>query len=263
MEQNIDLVISDNRFGCYSKVIPSIYITHQLRIPFATPFQKFESAGQMLHAHFQKPFSEVWIPDTSEKPGLGGRMSHSGLIAGKHVFVGPLTRFTPSNPSEKKRFQWMAMLSGPEPQRSILEKKAVKAFSQLPGNKLLVQGKPGVKSAEFGIPNLVVHSHLNTSDLQDAILSSENIVCRSGYSSLMDLQVLQAKAILIPTPGQTEQEYLAKTLRHAGICGALAQSHISAHNLQRESDRASGFPRFTATHSALSQAVESALRRCQ
>lgn len=260
-DHNIDLIVSDNRFGCYSRSVPSIYITHQVRIPFQTPFQPLEFLGQSLHAYFQKSFQEVWIPDTPDYPGLGGRMSHYGLKANKHRHIGSLTRFQPLKTPIQKQFRWLAMLSGPEPQRSLLESKILDAFLTMPGPKVLVQGKPGCSPLTHNVPELQVFSHLKSDELRATILASEVILCRSGYSSLMDLQTLQAKAVLIPTPGQTEQESLAKSLHDSGICGFVPQGRISASTINQAAGQAQGFTLPSSHSTLLQQAVHSALQR--
>lgn len=256
----IHLLLSDNRFGCYSRHIPSIYITHQVRIPFATPFQHFEFLGEWLHARLQKPFREVWIPDCEGPQNLGTRMSHSGIISGKHRFVGPLTRFVPSAERPEKQYECLVLLSGPEPQRSVLEAKILSVLSGIPGRKILVQGRPGCEPSSHSMPDLEIHSHLESSKLQQAILASKWVLCRSGYSSLMDLQALGAKAVLIPTPGQTEQELLAHDLRKKRVCGALNQADITLEAIRHEAATALGFTPPPQPHSRLQDAVANALR---
>lgn len=263
IDHDINLVVSDNRFGCYSKSLPSVYITHQVRIPFNTPFQPLEFLGQSLHGYFQKSFQEVWIPDSPEYPGLGGRMSHPEALANKYRYVGPLTRFQAVDAPVKTQYRWLAMLSGPEPQRTLLESKVLAAFAGMPGPKLLVQGKPGCLPPTHKVPDLQVFSHLKSDELRTAILASDVVLCRSGYSSLMDLQTLQARAVLVPTPGQTEQECLAYTLQRSGTCGFVPQGKMNADTLNQAALQAKGFAPPLNKSTLVEQAVHSALQRIQ
>lgn len=259
-KHHIDLIISDNRFGCYSTKVPSIYMTHQVRIPFAAPFRRFEILGQKLHAKLQAPFSKVWIPDLEGSQNLAGRLSHSGIIPWKHQFIGPLSRFAPRSETCPKQNAVIAMLSGPEPQRTLLEEKVLQALKHIPGKKILVQGRPGHESRIHDMPNLDIHSHLDSETLRTLILESEFVLCRSGYSTLMDLQALGAKAVLIPTPGQTEQETLALDLKQRGFCGALNQDKLSAEHILLEVKHAHGFSVPENTHPLVVQAVKQALQ---
>ncbi|HSQ42213.1 MAG TPA: glycosyltransferase [Fibrobacteraceae bacterium] len=256
-KHHINLVISDNRFGCFARGIPSIYMTHQVRIAFPPPFRAFESLGIHLHRRLQRPFREIWIPDLAENGGLAGHMSHDGLIQGKHFFIGPLTRFPTATPEElaiPKKVDILALLSGPEPQRSFLETKLVSLLERQRGNNVLVRGRPdqqGEKHPPLRTTSLQIHSHLPSAELRKLILQSRLVVCRSGYSTLMDLQALGAKAILVPTPGQTEQEALARDLHRRGLCGLIHQHSLSSNQITRQIHRAHGWPKPVGTDPVL------------
>jgi len=212
-KQKYTQIISDNRFGFFNKKIKSIYITHQLRIAFPQPFAIFEKVGETWHKNIMKNFDEIWVPDYKEFPGLAGKLSHPSYTDRRIKYICPLSRLansqlsTPSN-SQLKTLDMLAIISGPEPQRSFFEKYAIKFLTENPGNHCMVRGLPD----EMEIPDLPfqVFNHLSAADLREKILASRTVLCRSGYSTLMDLKLLKANAILIPTPGQTEQIYLAK-----------------------------------------------------
>jgi hypothetical protein len=262
----IDLVVSDNRFGCYSRKHPSIYITHQVRIAFPSPFQSFEPLGEKLHGKIQASFQEVWIPDSSGPDNLGGKLSHCGLIPGKHRFIGSQTRFFPATAEElsrKKDIDILALLSGPEPQRTLLEKQLLPLLVASGRSCMLVQGKPGEAPLPATNNQLRIYSHLPSKDLRQAILSSKLVLCRSGYSTLMDLQALQAKAVLIPTPGQTEQEYLARDLFKRRVCGHISQDRITQVRIDKQATHANGFPPVEPSFSLLQSAITQALSRIQ
>jgi len=205
VEKNkIDLIISDNRFGAYSKNIPSIFITHQVNIK--TP-QLNKWINRLNHRAINK-FTKCWIPDFEHEPSLAGELSHPALNNSKTTHIGPQSRFKNSN--EEKIYDITVVLSGPEPQRTILEDILFEQLFKLENLKInLIRGI--YSSDENGeVKNIKVYDHLNSMELEKLMHQSKNIICRSGYSGIMDLQFVNAKILLIPTPQQTEQEYLAK-----------------------------------------------------
>jgi uncharacterized protein (TIGR00661 family) len=208
-EHQIDAVISDNRFGMYEHNIPCVYITHQLFIK--TGSNLGERIAQKIHYFFIRKFRFCWVPDFREN-GLAGSLSHPKRIPDNAIYIGPLSRFKKILKVEKA-FDLLVSISGPEPQRSIFEKIILNELKSFQGTSLLVRGLPGEKEIP-NPPNLLVKivNHLPQTEFNKAIAQSEMVICRSGYTSVMDMVKLQKKAILIPTPGQTEQEYLAKYL---------------------------------------------------
>ncbi len=206
LEKNkIDVVISDNRFGLYNKNVESIFITHQLFVP--APFLK--TAVNKINAIFIKKFDACWVPDNeNEKNSLSGNLSHGGPIPENVRYIGPLSRFTIGKRVEQKD-AILILLSGVEPQRSILEEKLGRAFSQNDSQVALVRGTSRKSFVKFPA-HFTVHDVADTATLEALLKSSKHIICRSGYSTLMDLHALRLKAMLVPTPGQTEQEYLAE-----------------------------------------------------
>jgi uncharacterized protein (TIGR00661 family) len=210
VSEKIDMVVSDNRYGLYTQKIPCIFITHQLCIKTAFPF--LEELLRKLHYRFIDRFTNCWVPDAAGEINLGGQLSHPRTLPRIPThYLGILSRMTQNEVSEKQ-FNYCFLLSGPEPQRSILEDKMLDAASKLPGRNLLVRGLPASNNTITVPENCTVYNHLPTKDLLVIIASSELIICRSGYTSLMELIGLKKDALLIPTPGQTEQEYLAKKL---------------------------------------------------
>jgi hypothetical protein len=212
-KQKYTQIISDNRFGFYNKKIKSIYMTHQLRIAFPTPFTAFEKIGEAWHKNIMKNFDEIWVPDYEKFPGLAGKLSHPSYSDKKIKYIGPLSRlaWNMGQDTRSKSIDTLALISGPEPQRSFFEKYAIKFLTENLGEHCMVRGLPD----ETEIPALPfkTFNHLSAEDLREKILASREVLCRSGYSTLMDLDLLKANAILVPTPGQTEQIYLAKLWR--------------------------------------------------
>ncbi len=200
----IDLIISDNRFGFYSEKCHSIFITHQIFIQLPVG-QKV--IAKINHAYIKK-FDEVWVPDYEGKDNLSGKLSH-GNVPFEVKYIGPLSRLKRRELPIKH--QVTAVLSGPEPSRSRLEKLLTTELKHIK-NSVLIRGIQSSDNQRKEDEVMVI-DHLPQEDLELLLNQSRVIICRSGYSSIMDLDKLNKEAILIPTPGQSEQEYLVKHLK--------------------------------------------------
>ncbi len=214
---DIDVVISDNRYGCWSWKIPTIIMTHQVNIKI--PIRWLESIVNVSNHLALRFFDTIWIPDFRNEPSLAGDLSH-GFSLTKVKYIGVLSRM--KKMEVKQDFDIGIILSGPEPQRTFLEEKLVKQIEFIHQNIdneisfLLVKGK--TDSEEFKqSENLEIYGYLTAEILNKKMMACEVIVARSGYSTLMDLVKMNKKVAFIPTPGQTEQEYLVKNLENQGI----------------------------------------------
>lgn len=206
----IDMIVSDNRFGCYHPSIHSCFLTHQLRPIIQQPIARW--LGQQANLFWIKKYNECWVPDFAGSPNLSGPLSHPSPIP--HVrYIGPLSRMRPLK--IPKRYQAAIVLSGPEPQRSYLERILLAQCENTPNKILLVQGKTET-STRTKNGNVEIVSHLKSQGLNEAICAASWVVCRPGYSTLMDLEATGSRALLIPTPGQTEQEFLAEHFKRQG-----------------------------------------------
>ena len=218
-EQRFDLVISDNRYGLYAKKIPSVILTHQtcIQIPQSKWLEKkvSELTQKMLGR-----FEEVWIPDYTDHR-LSGALSENLLRQVR--YLGNLSRF--DNQYFKSEYiKYLFILSGPEPQRSLLENLILKL--EIPGQKVvMLRGKPG-QANKIQKPNWIILNHCNSLEMREYLKQAKIVICRSGYSSLMDLSALGKKALLIPTPGQTEQEYLAHFFASQGRANVVNQERL-------------------------------------
>ncbi len=204
-ELGITGVISDNRFGLYTNQVPTVFMTHQIMIK--APYG--ESFIRKLNGRFMSKFSQVWIPDFEGETNLSGDLAHLHEPPQESIFIGPLSRFTPSS-NEKDTFTYdaIAIISGPEPQRTLFQ-HIVQTEFELSGLKTaMVLGKAD-RAFTPEVDGIDIFNHLPAQDLDQLISKAQIIVSRSGYSTIMDLAQTGKKAILIPTPGQTEQEYLA------------------------------------------------------
>jgi UDP-N-acetylglucosamine transferase subunit ALG13 len=207
---HFDLVISDNRYGLYHPKSFSVFVTHQLNVISGLGFGA-DRILRKIHYSFIRRFNACWVPDAEIIPHLSGIMGHPKELPESTTYLGPLSRM--ENLKTEGGLDLLIILSGPEPQRTILETILLSQLTQYQGSWLLVRGLPSETSAE--LPHVV--NYLGTAALNQAMCNAEMIISRSGYTSIMDLVKLQKKAILIPTPGQTEQEYLAAHLEEQGI----------------------------------------------
>jgi len=233
-EYDFDGVISDNRFGLYHASIPSIFITHQLAIK--SPLGKWsEKILQKRNYRFINRFTACWVPDIEGENNLAAELSHPEKKPNIPVkYIGPLSRFDfPSPPIDgnvNKKGHLLIILSGPEPQRSILENKILKEISHYNGTATIVRGIPGSPSLIPSTNMIQFYNHLPAAELKNEMLKAEYIISRCGYSTVMDLVALQKKSILIPTPGQTEQEYLSKYLFQKQIAFCISQKEFSLND---------------------------------
>ena len=219
-----DLIISDNRPGFYSTTVPSVYITHQLLIRSGKG-KWMNRLLQRLHTVYIKKFKAVWVPDVDDAVHLAGELSHPAKALVTPVYLGLLSRMQKVAVAEQNDV--LLLLSGPEPQRTILETKLVQSLHSFNGKAVLVRGLP-TETTVLNVPSSVtVYTHLPAQELQKVICASQLVVCRSGYTSVMDLIRLQKKAVLIPTPGQPEQEYLATHLQSLQLFPSLTQNEAS------------------------------------
>ncbi|CAA9505032.1 MAG: UDP-N-acetylglucosamine--N-acetylmuramyl-(pentapeptide) pyrophosphoryl-undecaprenol N-acetylglucosamine transferase [uncultured Segetibacter sp.] len=222
---NVHAIISDNRYGLFHHKITSVFITHQLLIK--APFSFAEKIIQKINYWFINKFSLCWVPDEVGTLNLAGVLSHpSRLPKIKLDYLGGISRLERQAVTENK-YDVLIILSGPEPQRTILEKKVLVELTHFKGKAMLVRGLPGNNELVSSQNDLVIKNHLPAKELEKVINESEFIVSRSGYTTVMDICKLQKKSILIPTPGQTEQEYLAIHLQKQGWCLAAYQPKFS------------------------------------
>ena len=222
---DVDMVVSDNRFGLWCKGVRSVYMTHQLMVKMPRGLEWMEWGVWRFHRWFIKHYDECWVPDIEGEGNLSGDLSHKYPLLKNTKFIGVLSRFSREKVvwedvrveaealDLKERYDVVAVLSGPEPHRTNLEREITDNGLQIiDGSSLLiVQGLPAddLRLAEHrdGVDYI---PHLQTELLQWYMQEAKEIVCRSGYSSIMDLYTIGRKAHLIPTPGQTEQIYLAE-----------------------------------------------------
>ena len=212
-----DLVVSDNRFGLFSQRTRCVYVTHQLHIRLPRMYRWLEPLAARLHGWVGRHYAEVWVPDYEDvERSLSGELGHPKKQGyGSVRYIGPLSRFEgliePMKPSRIGSFEVVAVLSGLEPQRSMLEEEIVSRYVGREERVLIVEGKPSKPMLQISKANITIVPYMDDVQLMAMLQQAQRIIARSGYSTIMDLATLHLldKAELIATPGQSEQEYLA------------------------------------------------------
>jgi predicted glycosyltransferase len=258
---HFDLVISDNRYGLKINGLRSVIMTHQLNIitGFGTGA---DWLIRKLHYRILEKFDECWIVDEQENGGLAGKLSHPHHIPSNALYAGLLSQLRPSARSVQNN-SILILLSGPEPMRGILEEALFQqATSATEYHFHIVAGNPsGVARTDLPV-HITYTTYANAEDLALALSDAQLVICRSGYSTLMDLVVFEKKALLIPTPGQSEQEYLAGYLQMQGIALSRQQAAL---NLKKDISEALGYSGFKLTGyqrqtNQMREVVDNALR---
>jgi len=224
-EGRIQGIISDNRFGIRDSNIPSVYITHQLKVLSGS--STFLSSK--THQKFIQKFDECWVPDVEELPNLSGKLGHLKDTTLNLKYIGVLSRMKKIKLPIK--YSYLLLLSGPEPQRSLLEELLLEEFKNYKHPILLVRGVVETKHKISQKRNITVCNFMESTELEKAINESEIVIARSGYTTLMDLSILEKKVFFIPTPGQFEQEYLAKRMSVLDLAPFCKQEDFNLNKL--------------------------------
>lgn len=226
-DHNITGVISDNRLGAYSKTVPSVFITHQLNILTGSTTW----ITSRIHHIFIKKYKECWVLDVEDGLNLSGKLGHTFNESLNLKYIGPLSRL--NKKAVAKKYDLMVILSGPEPQRAILEDKLRIELADYSGKALFISGIIEPEEKITSTEHITFYNFMNSTALEQAFNESELVVCRSGYSTIMDLAQLGKKAFFIPTPGQYEQEYLAKKLKKSKLAPYASQNDFKAEDLHK------------------------------
>jgi UDP-N-acetylglucosamine transferase subunit ALG13 len=253
LDYGIDGIISDNRYGLYHSTLPTVFITHQLRIQTSLGSFLTDILQELNYSYINK-FSFCWVPDNPGTDNLAGKLSHPREWPEIPVkFLGPLSRMKKTDPSNNNI---LIILSGPEPQRTQLENLLLVEASRSNKKIILVRGLPGQTIEKQFPSSLEVYNHLTSSELEKKIGDAAYIISRCGYSTVMDLAIMNKKSILIPTPGQTEQEYLARHLMENNYALCINQEKF---RLQQAIDLAENFryqPMPSSNHDLTCQAIK-------
>ncbi|WP_242084119.1 glycosyltransferase [Aestuariivivens sediminis] len=225
-KHNIWGIISDNRLGVYHEKLPSVFITHQVNVLSGCTTW----LTSKLHQSFIKKFNECWIPDMKGALNLSGELGHITSFKIPIKYIGPLSRFAKIQTPIKNNL--LVLISGPEPQRTLLEKKLLTELKTHSGKIVFVRGIVEAEQSIQTINQMTIYNFMTARLLEKTINESALILSRSGYTTIMDLSKLNKKAFFIPTPGQFEQEYLAKRLAEQGLAPYCLQSEFTSHKLR-------------------------------
>jgi hypothetical protein len=251
--ESYDMIISDNRFGVYSENIPSFFISHQLR--FSTPAYLYpvELFSQYFNSRHHRHFKRVIVPDNPPgQDSLSGKLSLSNQPATNErvYYAGILSSVERREVKEDTDF--LVSISGPEPQRTKLEEILLPQVPLLPGKKTVLLGKPGEDVVRQPDAQTTVRSHASRSEMSDLMNRAKFIITRSGYTTMMEMAELgKTKALLIPTAGQTEQEYLSQYYMKKGWFYSRNQYCI---NLPLDVKTASAYQGFPPTSGSAANA---------
>ncbi len=233
-KHKIDGIISDNRLGVISKKVPSVFVTHQLNVLTGTTTW----ITSVLHQNIIQKYEECWVPDLEGENNLTGKLGHLENANFKIRHIGPLSRM------HKKEtpiiYDLMVVLSGPEPQRGLLEDKLRIELQKYNGKVVFVKGIIEKEQIKEQIGTITYYNFMNSRQLEQTFNESDKILCRSGYTTIMDLVKLEKKAFFIPTPGQYEQNYLAKKIKREAIAPYTTQDEFTIENLN-EIENYNGF----------------------
>lgn len=236
-KEKITHIISDNRYGCYHPSTKNIFICHQHQLLMPKGMKFIESTINALHQRYLSKFDVHWIPDTNEH-FFAGKLSFTSFENSE--FIGSLSRL--ENMDIPTTYDVVSIISGPEPQRTFFFEKIKEQLIHSTLKCLIIGGQISQNAAKHEtINNCTIAPFMNTMELNRAMAAASVIVCRSGYSSIMDLAVMQKNAVLIPTPGQTEQMYLAERLHDLGIAFYEKQNHMNLSSAIESAMKTSGF----------------------
>lgn len=226
-----DLVISDNRYGIRHPKCYNVFVTHQLEVqpPQGKKYTMLFRMLNHLHNRYISRFDQCWVPDFSDPPGLAGGLSHPARVPFNVRYIGPLSRFrwVIPPPQSQEPVDLLCLVSGPEPQRSMFFNLLIDQLEMMKVSAVLLSGTPGEAARDLCMNHVTIHSDLSDEALMELIRRAKLIVSRPGYSTLMDHYVTGGKALFVPTPGQTEQEYLAKRLEGADWALVQTQDQIN------------------------------------
>jgi uncharacterized protein (TIGR00661 family) len=240
-KKKYDRIISDARYDMYSRKIPSIFITHQIRIMNPLRIKMFETGSETFNKFFFKRFCGVIVPDFLDD-NLSGDLSHNlkKIDEKKLHYIGILSDF--KKKKKEKDIDYMVSISGPEPQRTMFEEKILSQIKDLNGKIVITLGKTESKT-NLNKKDIETYSFLSKEKREDYLNRSKLVISRSGYSTILDLAVIGTKALMVPTPGQIEQEYLGKYHNKKGTFYSVTQDKINLKNDVEKAKKKTGIKR--------------------
>jgi len=244
-----NLIISDNRLGVYSDQVPSLFITHQIHFHFPPLIWPVELFALLLNRVLHTKFDHVIVPDNSPGPhSLAGKLSRPLLFSSlRHIYYAGILA-TARRLDVAENLDYLIIISGPEPQRTIFEQTILPQLPDLSGSKLVLLGSPAGRTTACPDPDTSIKSYVDTDEKISLINRAKFVICRSGYTTMMELAEVQKRhALFIPTPGQTEQEYLSSYYWRKGWFLSQSQYRINLDRDVAAAEPFAGFPVMPST----------------
>lgn len=249
-QRGYDLIVSDSRFGVWSRVAPSYCILHSLRQLIPGRPRWLEKQVENSQRRLLRGFARVLIPDTLADGGISGELGHDPAIdwgAGRLAYIGPLSGVRRTCATEDIDFFFS--VSGVEPHQSALGARVLDALPRLPGRVVVTLGRPSHSGEKRRVGNAEVYGYLDRRAQAEMLNRARVVVTRSGYTTLMELAELGKRALFIPTPGQSEQEYLAHFHRSRGHVWSTTQRTLDIPADVQRAQRAAGMPHISSADS--------------
>ncbi len=249
-ERHFDLVVSDSRLGLWSAAVPSYCIFHSIhqRVPF---FSRFTERFVERHQRdLLAGFTKILVPDVADGGGLSGWLGHDPVFdwgSGRIVYIGPLSSVPRLDLAQD--IDVFFSVSGIEPQRGLLERMVLRALPRLEGKIVVTLGRPRDHGQCRTLDGATVYTYLDRTRQAEMLNRAQVVMTRSGYTTLMELAGLGRKALFVATPGQSEQEYLARFHRERGHVWSIEQKHLDIPRGIERARAAAGIPRMDVSAS--------------
>ncbi|HET7359598.1 MAG TPA: glycosyltransferase [Rhodanobacteraceae bacterium] len=248
--RGFDCVVSDSRFGVWSRAVPSYCIFHSLRQIIPGRPRALETLVEWGQRRLLAGFAKVLVPDVEADGGLSGELGHDPSLdwgRDRLHYIGPLSGVR--RVDGRQDIDCFFSVSGIEPQRTLLAQRVLEALPKLGGRIVVTLGDPAAAGPPRRIGGATVYGYLDRRAQGDMLNRARVVMTRSGYTTLMELAELGARALFVPTPGQSEQEYLARFHGERGHVRATTQRELDFPRDLALAEAASGIPRISSADS--------------
>lgn len=250
-ERHFDCVVSDSRIGVWSRAVPSYVIFHSIHQIIPGRIRWMERLVEWGQRRLLRGFTQVLIPDMEASGGLSGDLGHYPYFnwgAQRLTYIGPLSDVR--RPEVPQDLDYFFSVSGIEPQRSLFAQRVLAALPQLRGRIVVTLGDPVRKNEVRQIGEATVYGYLDRARQAEMLNRARVIITRSGYTTLMELAELGKRALFVPTPGQSEQEYLARFHHRLGHVYSTTQKKLEIVRDLPRAEAAQGLPRIDTQSTA-------------
>ena len=155
--------------------------------------------------------------------------------------MGIITDLADIDPSDDETVDYFVIISGPEPQRTKFEKIVIRQLDQLKGRVVITLGIPE-KSFKIRMGNAEIYAYMNRLEISRCLSRTKMVISRPGYTTVMEMIEMGKRGLFIPTPGQIEQEYLAKHFKYNKWCYYISQYRLELKKAINIANSYEGFP---------------------